>query len=122
MQYLMQLPGFGVVTGMTVLAAIGDISRFDSPRHLASYSGLTPGVEQSGVKLRGKGITKEGRRELRWAMVEVAQRAVKSDPHWQYRFNELQRRMHRNQAIVVTPAPTAGAVSHIDCWSWSGIC
>jgi transposase len=101
MQYLMQLPGFGVVTGMTVLAAIGDISRFESPRHLASYSGLTPGVEQSGVKLRGKGITKEGRRELRWAMVEVAQRAVKSDPHWQYRFNELQRRMHRNQAIVV---------------------
>jgi transposase len=122
MQYLMQLPGFGVVTGMTVLAAIGDISRFESPRHLASYSGLTPGVEQSGVKLRGKGITKEGRKELRWAMVEVAQRAVKSDPHWQYRFNELQRRMHRNQAIVVTPAPTAGAVSRIDCWSWSGMC
>jgi hypothetical protein len=86
---------------MTVLAAIGDVSRFESPRHLASYSGLTPGVEQSGVKLRGKGITKEGRKELRWAMVEVAQRAVKSDPHWQYRFNELQRRMHRNQAIVV---------------------
>ncbi len=33
-------------------------------------------------------------------MVEVAQRAVKSDPLWQRRFNELQRRMHRNQAIV----------------------
>jgi hypothetical protein len=29
------------------------------------------------VKLRGKRITKEGRREFRWAMVEVAQRAVK---------------------------------------------
>jgi len=101
MMYLMQLPGFGVITGMTVLAAIGDITRFESPRHLASYSGLVPGLEQSGVKLRGKKITKEGRKDLRWAMVEVAQRAVKSDPLWKCRFNELCRRMHKNQAIVV---------------------
>lgn len=101
MMYLMQLPGFGVITGMTVMAAIGDVTRFESFKKLASYSGLTPGVEQSGVKNRGKGITKEGRKDLRWAMVEVAQRAVKSDPLWQRRFDELCRRMHRNQAIVV---------------------
>jgi transposase len=101
MMYLMQLPGFGVITGMTVLAAIGEITRFETPGHLASYSGVTPGLDQSGVKLRGKKITKEGRKDLRWAMVEVAQRAVKSDPLWKHRFNELQRRMHRNQAIVV---------------------
>jgi len=101
MMYLMQLPGFGVITGMTVLAAIGEITRFESVRHLASYSGLTPGLEQSGVKLRGKRITKEGRKDLRWAMVEVAQRAVKSDPLWKHRYIELCRRMHKNQAIVV---------------------
>lgn len=101
MMYLMQLPGVGVITGMTVLAAIGDISRFEDFKKLASYSGLTPGVEQSGTKNRGKKITKEGRRDLRWAMVEVAQRAVKSDPFWGRRFLELCRRMHRNQAIVV---------------------
>ncbi len=100
MTYLMQLPGFGVITGMTVLAAIGEIQRFENARHLASYSGLTPGLEQSGTKYREKGVTKEGRKELRWAMVEVAQRAVKSDPHWKQRFQELQKRMHRNQAIV----------------------
>jgi transposase len=100
MTYLMQLPGFGVITGMTVLAAIGEIQRFESARHLASYSGLTPGLEQSGTKYREKGITKEGRKELRWAMVEAAQRAVKSDPLWKHRFQELQKRMHRNQAIV----------------------
>lgn len=100
MTYLMQLPGFGVITGMTVLAAIGEIHRFASARHLASYSGLTPGLEQSGTKYREKGMTKEGRKELRWALVEVAQRAVKSDPHWKVRFQGLQKRMHRNQAIV----------------------
>ena len=100
MMYLMQLPGFGIITGMTVLAAIGDIFRFESFKKLSSYSGLIPGVEQSGTKNRGKGITKEGRKDLRWAMVEVAQRAVKSDPLWGRRFQELCRRMHRNQAIV----------------------
>lgn len=100
MTYLMQLPGFGVITAMTVLAAIGEIHRFDSARHLASYSGLTPGLEQSGTKYREKGITKEGRKELRWALVEAAQRAVKSDPHWKQKFQEMLKRIHRNQAIV----------------------
>ena len=100
MTYLMQLPGFGVITAMTVLAAIGDVQRFASPKQLASYSGLTGGLDQSGTHLVQKGITKEGRKELRWAMVEVAQRAVKSDPHWTRRFQEMEKRMHRNQAIV----------------------
>jgi transposase len=100
MVYLMQLPGFGVIPGMTGLAAMGEIQRFDSARHLASYSGLTPGLEQSGTKYREKGITQAGRKELRWALVEVAQRAVKSDPLWKHRFQEMQKRMHRNQAIV----------------------
>jgi transposase len=100
MTYLMQLPGFGVITAMTVLAAIGEIQRFADAHHLASYSGLTGGLEQSGTKYREKGITKEGRKELRWAMVEVAQRAVKSDPVWKTRFQAMHQRMHRNQAIV----------------------
>jgi transposase len=100
MTYIIQLPGFGVITAMTVLAAIGDVQRFGSAKHLASYSGLTGGLEQSGTKYLEKGITKEGRKELRWAMVEVAQRAVQSDPVWKHRFQPMQKRMHRNQAIV----------------------
>jgi hypothetical protein len=100
MTYIMQLPGFGVITGMTVLAAIGEIERFECAKNLASYSGLTGGLDQSGTHLVQKGITKEGRKELRWAMVEAAQRAVKSDPHWKRKFQEMEKRMHRNQAIV----------------------
>jgi transposase len=109
MTYLMQLPGFGVITAMTILAAIGDIQRFDSARHLASYLGLTPGLEQSGSKYNEKGITKEGRKELRWALVE----AVKSDPVWKTRFQELQKRMHRNQAIVAVARRLLELVWHV---------
>jgi transposase len=100
MLYLMQLPGFGVITAMTVLSAIGDVQRFETPKHLTSYSGLTPGLEQSGTKNRSKGVTKAGRRELRWALVEAAQMAVKSDPLLKMKFQAMQKRMHRNQAIV----------------------
>ena len=57
-------------------------------------------LEQSGTKHLGKGITKEGRKELRWVMVEVAQQAMNSDPLWKHRFQEMQKHMHRNQAIV----------------------
>jgi transposase len=113
MTYLMQLPGFGVITAMTVLAAIGDVQRFDSAKKLASYSGLTGGLEQSGTKFVEKGITKEGRKELRWALVEVAQRAVKSDPRWTRKFQELQKRMHRNQAIVAIARQLLELVWHV---------
>jgi len=113
MTYIMQLPGFGLITGMTVLAAMGDVQRFGSARHLASYSGLTGGLDQSGTHLVQKGITKEGRKELRWAMVEVAQRAVKSDPHWKRKFQEMEKRMHRNQAIVAVARQLLELVWHV---------
>jgi hypothetical protein len=113
MVYVMQLPGFGVITAMTVLAAIGEIERFETPKKLASYSGLIPGLEQSGTKKRGKGITMEGRRELRWALVEAAQMAVKSDPLLKMRFEALQRRMHRNQAIVAIARHLLELVWHV---------
>lgn len=111
--YLMQIPGFGVITTMTVLAAIGDISRFETPKHLVSYAGLAPGVEQSGTKKRSKPITKEGRKELRWALVEVAWRAVRADPVWKRRFEELKRRKHPNDAITVIAHQLMIVVWHV---------
>ena len=72
MVFLMQIPGLGVVLSLTVLAAIGDISRFEHAKNLVGYAGLGAGVHDSGLKHQEKGITKSGRKELRWAMVEAA--------------------------------------------------
>jgi transposase len=99
--YLMQLSGIGVVITMTVLGAIGDIARFESPKKLVGYAGLGAGVHDSGKEHRDKKITKSGRKELRWAMIEAAWRAVRSNPYWEKQFEALQRRKHPNQAIVV---------------------
>ena len=65
MVFLMQIPGFGMLFSMIALSAIGDISRFDSPKKLVSYAGLGAGVHDSGKKHQDKSITKEGRKELR---------------------------------------------------------
>lgn len=45
---IMQLPGVGFVVAMTVLAAIGDISRFENAKQLVGYAGLGAGVHDSG--------------------------------------------------------------------------
>jgi len=78
--FLMQLPGFAVVTSMTVLAAIGDITRFPSAKKLVGYSGLGASVHASGQTHHTGPITKQGRRELRTVLVEAAWSAVDHHP------------------------------------------
>lgn len=136
---LMQLPGIGVVVAMTVLSAIGEVSRFESADKLVGYSGLGAGVHDSGKEHIEKRITKSGRKELRWAMVEAAWRAVRMSPYWKAQYEKYLRRMRRpNQAIVVIARKLLVTVWHVlskeetDCrasdedlaykmllWSWS---
>jgi len=99
---LLQLPGFGVVLTMTVLSAIGDVTRFEHAKRLVGYAGLGAGVHDSGTEHHQKPITKEGRKELRWAMVEAAWRAIRISPYWKEQYEKYLKRMRKpNQAIVV---------------------
>jgi len=50
--FLLQLPGFGLIVTLTVLAAIGDISRFSHPKKLVGYAGLGASIHASGMKHR----------------------------------------------------------------------
>ncbi len=74
---LMALRGCRLITAMTVVAELGDITRFDSPRQLMSYLGLVPSESSSGPKTRRGGITKTGNGHVRRVLVEAA---------WCYRF------------------------------------
>jgi len=110
----MQLPGMGVVIAMTVLSAIGEIHRFEDANHLVGYSGLGAGVHDSGQEHIEKRITKSGRKELRWAMVEAAWRAVRMSPYWKEQYEKYLHRMRRpNQAIVVVARKLLVAVWHV---------
>ncbi len=111
---LLQLPGFGVIVSMTVLSAIGDVSRFESAKKLVGYSGLGAGVHDSGKEHIEKRITKSGRKELRWALVEAAWRAIRISPYWKEQYEKYLRRMRKpNQAIVVIARKLLVGVWHV---------
>jgi transposase len=69
---LQQLPGLGPVLALMIRAEVGDIRRFPTGGHLASYAGLVPRVEQSAGHVRHGRITKRGSPWLRWALIEAA--------------------------------------------------
>jgi len=76
---LMTIPGVDVAAACTLIAAIGDIRRFDSPRKLAAYLGLDPRVRQSGEKPARHGrISKRGNPHARHVLVEAAWQAMRT--------------------------------------------
>jgi hypothetical protein len=100
MTFALQIPGFGVTLGLTILAAVGDVSRFESPKKLVGYSGLGASVHASGQTFRQGRITKSGRRDLRTALIEGAWAAVNFDPYWKQEFDRLSQRLNQGKAIV----------------------
>lgn len=111
--YLLQLPGVGLVVALTLLAGIGDITRFAHAKELVGYAGLGSSVHDSGKTHRTGKLTKTGQRELRWALVEAAWRAVDNHPAWQDRFERLKARMAANQAIVAIAHQLLITVWHV---------
>jgi transposase len=110
---LIQLPGFSLIAAMVVLAAIGPIERFASAPKLVGYAGLGARVHESGLTHHRGRITKAGRRDLRAAMVEAAQTAANTHPHWQAVLARLEPRLGRNKAIVAIARKLLVAVWHV---------
>jgi transposase len=111
--YLVQLPGMGLLTAMTILGAIGDVTRFGSAKQLVGYAGLGAGVHASGKTHRDKGITKQGRRDLRFVLVEAARVAVQTHPHWKKEFAPLAKRIGEHKAVVAIARKLLIVVWHV---------
>jgi len=100
---LMALRGVKLITAMTIMAELGDITRFDSPRQLMSFLGLVPSETSSGQTRRQGGITKTGNGHARRVLIESG---------WCYRFParktaHLQRRAEKCSSEVQAIAWTA---------------
>jgi Transposase and inactivated derivatives len=98
--YLLQLPGIGLLSAMTILAAVGAITRFPNSKKLVGYAGLGARVYSSGETTKTGGITKQGRAELRYAMIEAAWNAIKNSPFWKKKYEQLTRRMDNQKAAT----------------------
>jgi transposase len=74
---LMALRGINKLTAITIMAELGDISRFDSPTQLMAYVGLVPTVHSSGDKTNMGRITRSGNSHVRRVLTQSS---------WTYRF------------------------------------
>ncbi len=66
------LPGVGFILGVVILSEVGDVQRFPSASHLASYAGMTPRVHASGGHTRLGRTRPDVNHYLKWAYAEAA--------------------------------------------------
>lgn len=99
-QILMSMPGVGKVTAMTILAEIGHISRFNSPKALCNWAGLTPRVRKSDAIVRHGKISKQGSAHLRFAMGQAAMVASRFSSRWYQVYERLAKRCGKRGARV----------------------
>jgi transposase len=90
---LQAMRGIAFIVAVTLAAEVGNFSRFDNPRQLMAYLGLTPSEHTSGASVRRGGITKAGSSLARRALVEGA---------WSYR---MQARVGRKLVDRIEALP-----------------
>src|SRR6202051_2784285 len=69
---LMAMRGLDLISAATLLAEIGDLSRFQTPQQLMAYLGLVPSEESTGNTIKRGPITKAGNRRARRMLVECS--------------------------------------------------
>jgi transposase len=110
----------GTVPGMSrrgaeiLLAEVGaDLSRFPSPKHLASWAGLCPGNAESGGK-RWSGKTRKGNRWVRQLLIETAHVAAKTrDTYLAAQYRRIAARRGKKRALVALAHTILVIVYHI---------
>jgi len=105
---LLTIPGIGLLTATALVALVGDIQRFRSARHFASFLGLTPRLRGSGLSLHLGRISKQGDRYLRALLTHGARsvllragRMEKPDRLRAWALRVYSRRGHNKATIAI---------------------
>lgn len=104
LKLIMSIPGVGFILGAVIMLEIGDVNRFQSAAHLASYAGTTPRVHSSGDKTRYGQLRSDINRYLKWAYAEAANvislhRRLFPNRHVTLLYNRVARRKGHQKAI-----------------------
>jgi transposase len=106
-EHLRTIPGIGLLIATALVAFIGDIRRFPSGRHLASYLGLTPREYSSGLKRNMGRISKRGDGYLRTLLIHGARsvlvhaRRQQPDRLREWANNLAKTHVHNKAAVAV---------------------
>jgi len=110
---LMTLPGVDLAVAQTLLAALGNVRRFRTPDHAASYLGLVPSTHQSAERCTHGPITKRGRSQARWMLVQAAQHLGRHPGPLGVFFRRLAKKKNRNVAVVATARKLVTIAWHV---------
>ena len=94
-------PGVGPQTALGMVLTLGDVSRFESAKKVASYLGLIPGEYSSGNKQRLGHISKQGSSLMRFLLVEAGQTAARGDEPLRRAYARLAAKKSRAVAKVM---------------------
>ena len=107
------VPGIGRRTAEIIVAEVGtDMTRFPSPRHLASWAGVCPGNHQSGES-RGRSPVRKGNNWLKPALVEAARAAARTRSYLGAQYHRLARRIGANRAAMAVAHSMLVILHHI---------
>jgi transposase len=121
---LMTIPGVDMVVALAIVAAIGDVGRFEQSQKLVSYLGLNPSVRQSGPGPAYHGrITKQGRGHARGMLVEAAWAAARAPGPLRAFFLRVRARRGQHVAAVATARKLAVIIWHLlrkgESYAWA---
>jgi len=95
---LQAMRGIALVSAVTIVAEVGELSRFAKPRQLMGYSGAVSSEDSSGPRIRRGAITKTGNAHLRRVVIEAA---------WAYRYRPAVGAALRKRQTPVSAEVTA---------------
>jgi transposase len=100
---LMTIPGVDAIAAISIVAAVGDFTRFADPGKLVAYVGLNPKVRQSGnsAPVHGR-ISKAGRAQVRGVLVEAAWSATRAPGPLRAFYQRIKARRGFQAAVVAT--------------------
>jgi transposase len=103
-QIVTSVRGVGLITGMTFLLELNDMSRFKNSNAFSSFLGMTPSQFSSGEHVRLGHITREGNAQLRRVLVESAWTVIRHDPILRDKYNRLRARGTNGKKAIVAVA------------------
>lgn len=113
LERVLPVPGIGLVGGWTILAEVGEITRFVSDKKFLSYSRLVPGSKNSSKTRRHKSGSKDGNRYLRLAFGQAAVNACRHYGPVKKFYTKIKRRSGSKVARAVVAKELGKIVWHI---------
>jgi transposase len=101
---LLEIPGVGLITAVTIRGEIGRFDRFRNGKQLARFCGLSPRNASSGQRQAEAGIIKAGNTELRRVLTQAAHRLMRYEPRWHNIASQLKQRGKPTPLVVAAVA------------------